>query len=69
MTSTGPLVAADYPGWHVWRSDAGRWWATRTGPDAQWSRNAAGLPMTLDAENEFGIRAALAAAEEIQAAR
>ena len=22
---------AEFPGWHIWRSNAGRWWATRTG--------------------------------------
>ena len=24
-------LEAEFPGWHVWRSNAGRWWATRTG--------------------------------------
>lgn len=24
-------LAAEFPGWHIWRSNAGRGWATRTG--------------------------------------
>ena len=24
-------LEAEFPGWHIWRSNAGRWWATRTG--------------------------------------
>ncbi len=24
-------LKAQFPGWHVWPSSAGRWWATRTG--------------------------------------
>jgi hypothetical protein len=52
-------VEADHPGWHVWRSRAGRWWAVRTGRDAQW-KDAGGLPMTIDADDEDGLRAELA---------
>ena len=24
-------IGQEYPDWHVWRSQAGRWWATRLG--------------------------------------
>jgi hypothetical protein len=24
-------LEAEFPGWHIWRSNASRWWATRTG--------------------------------------
>ncbi len=24
-------LEAEFPGWHIWRSNADRWWATRTG--------------------------------------
>lgn len=51
-------VDADFPGWHAWGSNTGRWWATRTEGTAAWK--AAGLPMTVDADNEAGLRAELA---------
>ncbi|MEU8040834.1 hypothetical protein [Streptosporangium sp. NPDC049078] len=25
-------LAAEFPGWTIWRSDTGRWWATRHEP-------------------------------------
>ena len=54
-------IARDYPAWHVWRSQAGRWWATRLGhirpPDGQ----DGGYAMTLDADTAGELRAALAA--------
>ena len=55
------LLEADFPGWHVWRSSAGRWWATRTGAGAQWERGSL-VPMTVDADDEDSMRAALGAA-------
>lgn len=50
---------AGFPGWHAWTSSTGRWWATRTGGTAAWK--AVGLPMTVDADDEAGLRAELAA--------
>ena len=41
------------PGWHAWRSDAGRWWATRTGRRARYEN---GVPMTIDADSETELR-------------
>jgi hypothetical protein len=38
----GARIAAiedDYPGWRVWISDAGRWYAVRQGPEAVWRRD------------------------------
>jgi hypothetical protein len=53
-------IARDFPAWHVWRSQAGRWWATRLGhlrpPD---DRDE--YAMTLDADTAGELRAALAA--------
>jgi hypothetical protein len=46
-----------FPGWHVWRSSHGRWWATRTGRDACWGRD--GIPMTVNADDAAGLRALL----------
>jgi hypothetical protein len=51
-------IEADFQGWHAWGSNAGRWWATRTEGTAAWK--AAGLPMTVDADDEAGLRAELA---------
>lgn len=51
-------VETDFPGWHAWGSNTGRWWATRTEGTPAWK--AAGLPMTVDADNEAGLRAELA---------
>jgi hypothetical protein len=52
-------IEADFPGWHVWVSSLGRWWAVRQGPDARWSR-ADRRPMTLDADDPRGLRVLLA---------
>ena len=58
------LLEADFPGWHVWRSSAGRWWATRTGAGALQRCSAGDLPMTVDADDEDQMRAVLTAAGE-----
>jgi hypothetical protein len=59
---TGPrAVEADFPGWHVWTSDKGRWWATRTGAGALQECHAGDLPMTVDADDEGQMRAVLSA--------
>ncbi len=52
-------IERDFAGaWHVWISSAGRFWATRRGRDARWSRNTS--PMTVDADDAGGLRAELA---------
>jgi hypothetical protein len=59
----GPLAAIrhDFPGWHAWRSSAGRFWATRMErrrrPDdapVQWA-------LTVDGDTPDDLRRALAA--------
>jgi hypothetical protein len=55
-------VEEEFPGWHVWLSDAGHWYAVRTGATARWDRGEA--PMTVDADGEAGMRAVLAASRE-----
>jgi len=55
-------IARDYPAWHVWRSQAGRWWATRLGhirPPV--GAGDPGYALTLDADTAGELRAALAA--------
>ena len=54
-------IARDYPAWHVWRSQAGRWWATRLGHIRPPADRDADYAMTLDADTAGQLRAALAA--------
>jgi hypothetical protein len=58
-------IARDYPAWHVWRSQAGRWWATRLGhirpPVGDGDEDYA---LTLDADTAGELRAALAAQDQ-----
>ncbi|MEO5877759.1 MAG: hypothetical protein ABIS86_12930 [Streptosporangiaceae bacterium] len=49
------IIEAEYPGWLVWRSDAGRWYATRSG-DLTDAQLQAGFAMTLAADDEPGLR-------------
>ena len=58
-------IAGDSPGWHPWRSSAGRWWAVRQGRDwappgapPEWAR-------TVDGDTPDELRAALAAQEAL----
>ncbi|MFG2071392.1 hypothetical protein SAMN05421874_110126 [Nonomuraea maritima] len=48
-------IARDYPQWTIWRSDAGRWWATRHHPLSAAQRGA-GCAMTIDADDAEGLR-------------
>lgn len=52
---------AEFPGWHIWRSNAGRWWATRTGTVLRRENLGTGRVMTLDADDEDSLREQLAA--------
>jgi hypothetical protein len=48
-------VESEFPGWLVWRSDAGRWYATRTG-DLTDAQLQAGYAMTVAADDAAGLR-------------
>ncbi|GIH70875.1 hypothetical protein Mth01_31280 [Sphaerimonospora thailandensis] len=48
-------IARDFPEWTIWRSDAGRWWATRHRPLSP-SQRATGCAMTVDADEPDGLR-------------
>ncbi len=48
-----------FPGWHIWRSSAGRWWATRTGTVLSREDLGAGRVMTMDADEPQALRAQL----------
>jgi hypothetical protein len=52
-------VETDFPGWHIWHSNAGRWWATRTGFVLRREELGAGRVMTVDADDETGLRGQL----------
>jgi hypothetical protein len=54
-------LEAEFPGWHIWRSSAGRWWATRTGLVLRREDLGTGRVMTLDSDDEPGLRDQLAA--------
>lgn len=63
MSPAGGLALEDdFPGWRAWRSSAGRWWASRTGPGARYGADDP-RPMTVDGDDEAGLREALARAE------
>ena len=53
-------VEADFPGWHIWHSNAGRWWATRTGLVTRRDDLGTGRVMTLDADDAAALREQLA---------
>ena len=54
-------LEAEFPGWHIWRSNAGRWWATRTGSVLRREDLGTGRVMTLDSDDERGLCDQLAA--------
>ncbi|HET9080428.1 MAG TPA: hypothetical protein VFO01_07910 [Trebonia sp.] len=59
MTGRDERIAeleAGFPGWHTWRGNAGRWWATRTGSVSRREEPGAGRVLTIDADGESGLR-------------
>lgn len=48
-------IESEFQGWLVWRSDAGRWYATRTG-DLTDAQLQAGYAMTVAADDATGLR-------------
>jgi hypothetical protein len=64
--SFSPLAAIrrQFPGWQAWRSDAGRFWATRAGgarsayPQAEWAE-------TVDGDTPGKLAEALTRQEEL----
>ncbi|GAA2845523.1 hypothetical protein GCM10010517_01980 [Streptosporangium fragile] len=48
-------IAREFPDWTIWRSDAGRWWATRHHPLTSAQRDL-GCAMTIDADDPEGLR-------------
>ena len=60
-------LAAEFPGWRVFRSRGSRrrWWATRGGNQNFAEGRDDGWAMTVDADDEAGLRRALAAQESL----
>jgi hypothetical protein len=50
----------EFPGWRIWRSNAGRWWATRTGSVMRREALGTGRVMTVDADDDQRMREELA---------
>lgn len=61
-------IAREFPQWTIWRSDAGRWWATRHHPLSAGQRHA-GCAMTIDADDPDDLREQLRDQESRAAAR
>ncbi|MEU6410011.1 hypothetical protein [Microbispora sp. NPDC046933] len=59
-------IARVHTGWIIWRSDVGRWWATRRG-SVDLDAIRMGCAMTLDADDPEALAAALAAQAELTA--
>jgi hypothetical protein len=49
-------LESEFPGWHVWRSNAGRWWATRTGAVLRREDLGTGRVMTVEADDPNSLR-------------
>lgn len=49
-------LEGEFPGWHVWRSSTGRWWATRTGTVLRREDMGSGQVMTVDGDDENELR-------------
>ncbi|KAB2376999.1 hypothetical protein F9B16_24395 [Actinomadura montaniterrae] len=62
-------MAADFPDWAIWPSDAGHWYATRRA-DLPKELRGGGVWVTVDAGDLAGLRAELETqAERLQARR
>jgi hypothetical protein len=62
-------IQHDFPRWHPWRSDGGRWWATRTGAVTPPGRPPDWWAMTVDGETAERLRDALHQQEQFARGR
>jgi hypothetical protein len=58
LTADLATIRQEFPGWHAWRSSAGRYWATRRGNPSP-ADHGPDWYMTIDADDEAGLRDAL----------
>lgn len=58
-------IEGDFPGWAVWLSDTGRWWAYRTQADPLTiGQMRAGCRITVQAETPTELRTAIRAEQD-----
>ena len=58
-------IAREFRHWTIWRSDAGRWWATRHHPLTDAQRDL-GCAMTIDADDPDELRERLQGQERLR---
>lgn len=58
------ILAGDYPGWRIWRSDRGTWWASRKGRPLADAELTAGLSATVVADSLPALTEQLAGQNE-----
>ncbi|MFI6294938.1 hypothetical protein ACIBEJ_25335 [Nonomuraea sp. NPDC050790] len=67
-----PIILEDlqeaFPGWCIWRSSAGRLWATRNGRRLTQRETDIGLYQTLDADDVTQLAPMLKAQERVESA-
>lgn len=49
------LLAAKFPDWSIWRSDKGRWWATRRTPLSKAEEQQPGVDRMVDADTPANL--------------
>ncbi len=59
-------IEAEFEGWHVWKSDTGRWWAARKASLTA-GKSSAGCAQYLEADSPEGLRDQIAADEALSA--
>jgi hypothetical protein len=64
LTADLAAISQEFPGWHAWRSSAGRYWATRRG-NLSLADHCHDWYMTVDADDEAGLRDALRRQERL----
>ncbi len=67
MVPAADGMAQEFPGWHIWRSQAGRWWATRLGKVAWDQHHDPGFAMTVDADTPAELAMVLACQPHVPA--
>lgn len=57
-------IEADFPGWHIWKSDTGRWWAARKATLTA-GQSSAGCAQYLETDSPTELRVHIAADEAL----
>lgn len=58
-------LGSSYPEWNIWRSQAGRWWATRIGGEAWDCHKDPDFAMTVDGDTLEDLGVELASQTQI----